>query len=127
MRVDANGDVYVPDSEDEESGMEVDARGLEVADLGGASVTAACLQMDDRVLVDGVDGTVESVPVDDVEVTAEGVAVDGFKLAADAATGEDMHPVVAARLKKVLSNMDPIFHDVFVNMCKVMLPAFFKP
>ncbi|KAG2544591.1 hypothetical protein PVAP13_9KG010120 [Panicum virgatum] len=34
MRVDANGDFYVPDSVDEESGMVVDAGGVEMADFG---------------------------------------------------------------------------------------------
>ncbi|CAO2205214.1 unnamed protein product [Urochloa humidicola] len=43
MRVDANGDVYVPDSEDEEPDMEVEAGG--VADLRGANAAADGKQM----------------------------------------------------------------------------------
>ena len=30
-------------------------------------------------------------------------------------------------MKKLLAQMDPTFHDVFVSMFKVMVPAFFKP
>nr|CAB3451430.1 unnamed protein product [Digitaria exilis] len=83
MRVDADGDVYVPDSEDEE------------VDLGGISVAANGDHMD---------------------VAAEEGAADGVKVAADMGTGEEMHPEVAARLKKVLGHMDPTFSDVFVSM-----------
>jgi hypothetical protein len=50
MRVDDKGDVYVPDSEDEESGMKVDPCVLQVDDLGSALATADCLEMVDRVM-----------------------------------------------------------------------------
>jgi len=37
---------------------------------------------------------------------------------ADEASEIDLAPEVAARLKKVLANIDPIYHGVFVSMCK---------
>ncbi|CAN6330038.1 unnamed protein product, partial [Urochloa humidicola] len=45
MRVDANGDVYVPDSEDEEPGMKVEVNGVKVAGSGGANAAADAMQM----------------------------------------------------------------------------------
>lgn len=41
MRVDANGDVYIPDSEDEEADMKMEGGGVDLADLGGASASVA--------------------------------------------------------------------------------------
>lgn len=129
MRVDANGDVYAPDSDEEKSGMEVKASGLEMVDLGGASGPANGIQMAfvgvptdaievdaDGIAGDGSDVVAEGVPVDAVELPAGGGATDGVKVAADVAgTSKEMHPVVAARLKMLLAHMDPTFHDVFVN------------
>ncbi|RLM65730.1 hypothetical protein C2845_PM16G24980 [Panicum miliaceum] len=128
MRVAANGDVYVPDSEDEASGMEVESGGVEVADLG-VSADGIAVGPDRVVDVeDGLDAEVEGVPVDAVEVAADGGATDGVKVAADASgISKEMHPEVAARLKVVLAHMDSAFHDIFVGMYKVMVPAFFKP
>ncbi|CAN6208745.1 unnamed protein product [Urochloa humidicola] len=104
MRVDTNGNVYVPDSEDEEPGMEVEVGGVKVADLEGAAVVG-----------DGFD------------VAAEGGEADGVKVPADAASGDEMHPKVVARLNMVLAHIDPAFHDIFVDMLKVLVPAFFDP
>jgi len=36
-------------------------------------------------------------------------------------------PKVAAHLKEVLANMDPIYHEVFISMYKIMVPIFFGP
>jgi hypothetical protein len=127
MRVDSNGDVYVPDSEDEESRMDVGARGLEVADLEAAPFNAGSLQMVDGITADDVDAAMEGIPANAVEVAAEGSATDSIKLPADSDTGEEMQPEVLARLKMLLANMDPAYWDVFVNMYKVMVPAFFNP
>ncbi|RCV39020.1 hypothetical protein SETIT_8G189200v2 [Setaria italica] len=126
MCVDANGDVYIPDSEDEESGMEMEWGAKEVADLGAASVTTGGVQMADGVVGDGIDVAAESVAMDAVEVAAKGGAADGVELPVDSATAEEMHPELTARLKMLLAHMDPIFHDVFVSMYKVMEPAFFN-
>ncbi|KAF8685288.1 hypothetical protein HU200_044054 [Digitaria exilis] len=116
-----------PDSEDEEPAVEVEAGGVEVANLGGALVTANGLQMTDGVKSDGLDLATESVPADAVKVATEVDAAGGIKVAPDVATDEEMHPEVAARLKKALAHMDPTFRDLFVSMYKVMVPAFFKP
>jgi hypothetical protein len=83
--------------------------------------------MVNRVVGDAVDVTEGDIPVDAVEVATEGVPAAGIKLAADATTDEEMHPVVVVRLKKLLAHMDPSYRDVFVNMYKVIVPAFFNP
>ena len=140
MRVDANGDVYVPDSEDEESGMVVDAGGVEMADFGAGSGAADGAQMaivgvpTETIAIgavgvaeDGFDVVTKGVPADAVEVASDGGATDAVKVATSVGTSEEMHPKVAARMKKLLAQMDPTFHDVFVSMFKVMVPAFFKP
>jgi hypothetical protein len=43
----------------------------------------------------------------------------------DKAKEMDLAPEVAARLKEVVANIDPIYHDVFVSMYKVLVPIFF--
>jgi hypothetical protein len=40
-------------------------------------------------------------------------------VAADKASRMDLAPKVAARLKDVLANMDPIYHEVFISMYKI--------
>ncbi|CAN6338282.1 unnamed protein product [Urochloa humidicola] len=104
MRVDNNGNVYVPDSEDEEPGMGVEAGSVEAADSGGAAVTG-----------DGID------------VAAEGGEVDGVKVVSDAVSGDEMHPKMVERLNMVLAHIDPAFHNILVDMLKVTVPAFFDP
>jgi hypothetical protein len=39
----------------------------------------------------------------------------------------DLAPEVAACLKDVLANMDPIYHEVFMSMYKILVPIFFRP
>ena len=139
MRVDANGDVYVPDSEDEESGMVVDAGGVEMADFGAGSGAADGAQMAIvgvpaetitigavGVAEDGFDVVTKGVPADAVEVVSDGGATDAVKVATSLGTSEEMHPKVAARMKKLLSQMDPTFHDVFVSMFKVYGACFLQ-
>lgn len=43
------------------------------------------------------------------------------------ASGMDLAPKVVARLKEVLVNMDPIYHEVFISMYKILVPIFFRP
>jgi hypothetical protein len=45
----------------------------------------------------------------------------------DEASEMDLAPEVAAHLKQVLANIDPIYHVVFVSMYKVLVPIFFRP
>jgi hypothetical protein len=40
---------------------------------------------------------------------------------------EDLHPEVAARLAEVLSEIEPFYHECFIDMYKVMVPLFFTP
>ncbi|KAF8779349.1 hypothetical protein HU200_002614 [Digitaria exilis] len=127
MRVDGNGDIYIPDSEDEEPTVEVEAGDVEVANMTDLEVPVNPKAIGDGVKSDGLDLATESVPADAVKVATEVDAAGGIKVAPDVATDEEMHPEVAARLKKALAHMDPTFHDLFVSMYKVMVPAFFKP
>ncbi|CAL4988087.1 unnamed protein product [Urochloa decumbens] len=108
MRVDANGHVYVPDSEDEEPGMEVEAGAVEVADLGGLNAAADAMQM-----------AAVGVPLDAITVAAKGGDADGIKAAADTSTSDKLHPEVVARLKMVLPRIDPTFRDIFISMLKL--------
>lgn len=131
MRVAADGDVYVPDSEDEESGVEVETDGEGLVDLGGIPVAGNSKQIAvGEVPADAIDVAVGA----SVDVAAEEGTADDVNVAGDMRTseemhpeGEEMHPKVAARLKKVTADMDPAFRDVFISMYKVMVPAFFKP
>ncbi|CAL4964606.1 unnamed protein product [Urochloa decumbens] len=116
MRVDSNGGVYVPDSEDEEADMEMEVGSVDLANSGGASVTPDAI----AVGADGVMG-------DGIDVAAEGIPADAVNVEEDAGTCEEMHPKVAARLKMLLDHIDPTFRDVFVSMLKVLVPAFFDP
>ncbi|CAN6200254.1 unnamed protein product [Urochloa humidicola] len=130
MRVDANGEVYVPDSEDEEPSMEEEVGGVEVSDLGGANATMDGMQMAAIELPSGaisvgantvvrdVDAA-KSIPADVVTVGAEGGDSDGVKAVVDKPTADEMHPEVVARLKMVLPRIDPTFRDIFVSMLKV--------
>jgi hypothetical protein len=93
LRFNSQGDVYIPDSEEDEVAPEVDV-----------------------------------APV----VTAEGVA--GVEMnpkvagrLAKKVLGEDLHPKVAAHLAEVLSKMEPLYHECFIDMYKVMVPLFFTP
>ncbi|CAL5012802.1 unnamed protein product [Urochloa decumbens] len=120
MRVAANGDVYVPDSENEESDMEVG--GSDVAVSGGATATVDGIAVggdkDTVDAVDVVDVVAESIPADAVKVAAERGDTDGIKVAVGAASGEKMHPEVVARLEKLLPHIDPSFRDIFVTHVK---------
>ncbi|CAL5011577.1 unnamed protein product [Urochloa decumbens] len=130
MRVDANGDVYVPDSEDEEPDIEEEVGKVEVADLGGANAAADGMQIaavgvplgaisvGANTVVRNVDAA-ESIPADAVTVATKEGDSDGVKAVADTSTGDEMHPEVLARLKMVLPCIDPTFRDIFVSMLKV--------
>jgi len=91
----------VPDSEEEDSDREVEA----------SSANPAA----DRLA--GMDG--DNTAADRMELAA--------KKAAQIAAAMKLSPKVQARLESVLGNMDPLFHDEFVSMYKIMVPIFFKP
>ena len=97
LRFNSQGDVYVPDSEDDESGADlapaVAANGAAGADLAPAVAAdgAAGVQLAPTVAVDGA-AAVEMNP----EVAAR---------LAKKVLGEDLHPEVAARLAEVLSRI----------------------
>ena len=95
-----------------------------------------------RINAEGIPYVLDSEDEDsDMEVKTDGVgvvpadgpggqvlSVEGPPVVdADEASEMDLAPEVAARLKKVLANIDPIYHGVFVSMCKVLVPIFFCP
>jgi len=95
-----------------------------------------------RVNAEGIPYVLDSEDEDsDMEVKTDGVgvvpadgpggqvlSVEGPPVVdADEASEIDLALEVAARLKKVLANIDPIYHGVFVSMCKVLVPIFFRP
>ena len=95
-----------------------------------------------RVNAEGIPYVLDSEDEDsDMEVKTDGVgvvpadgpggqvlSVEGPPVVdADEVSEMDLAPEVAARLKKVLANIDPIYHGVFVSMCKVLVPIFFRP
>jgi hypothetical protein len=102
LRFDSQGDVYVPDSEDDEDVAH------EVAENGAIGEELAPAVAADRVT------SIEMNP----DVAA--------RLAKEV-LGEDLHPYVAAHLAEVLSNMEPLYHKLFIDMYKVMVPLFFTP
>lgn len=92
LRINNHGEVYVPDSEDEDVMEDVTSK----APAG-------------------------------MEVAAEGAT--GKEVAADEAArmaSEELPPKVQACLEKVLAGMDLVYHNFFISMYKVMVPALFK-
>ncbi|CAN6354046.1 unnamed protein product [Urochloa humidicola] len=147
MRVDPDGNLYVPDSEEDEApvdpdsnlcvpdseedeapDMEVESSGVDLADSGGTSVASVAIAVGaNRVVGDGVDAAAEGIPVDAANVAAEEGDADGVKVEEASGTGKEMQQEVAARLKTLLAHIDPSFRDVFISMLKVLVPAFFDP
>jgi hypothetical protein len=133
LRFNSQGDVYVPDSEDDESGVDlapaVAANGAAGAHLAPAVVAdgVAGVQLTPTVATDGVTG-VDVAPA----VAADRVA--GVEMNPEVAArlaknvlGEDLHPEVAARLAESLSRIEPFCHEWFIGAYKVMVPLFFTP
>ncbi|XP_066305723.1 uncharacterized protein [Miscanthus floridulus] len=107
-RDDDDGVECVLDSEDEDSGMEVDADGVGVAAEGAATASGADLSM-------------ERPPVSGAGAAGEDLPLGPPVVAPDDASGMDLAPEVAARLKEVLANMDPIYYEVFISMSSKFL------
>jgi hypothetical protein len=171
VRFNSQGDMYVPDSEDEEDALEVAANGAVGVELASvvAADRAAGVDPAPAMAVDGATD-VDPAPAEDADgasgvdpaptVAADGaagvdlapaVATDGAAsvdlapvVAADGAAvaemkpevatrlakkvlGEDPHPEVAALLAEVLSKMEPLYHECFIGMYKIMVPIFFTP
>jgi len=114
LRVNAEGIPYVLDSEDEDSRMEVDADGIAVTAEGAATANGADQSLDRPPMV-GTGAAGEDLPLGPTVVSP------------DDASSMEVAPEVAARLKEVVANMDPIYHEVFISMYKIMVPIFFRP
>jgi hypothetical protein len=83
--------------------MEVDTDGMAVAAEGAATANGAVLSVD-------------RPPVAGAEAAGEDLPLRPQVVALDDALGMDLALEVAARLNKVLANMDPIYHEVFISM-----------
>ncbi|CAL5027247.1 unnamed protein product [Urochloa decumbens] len=107
FRINSQGDVYVPDSEEEEDDMETE--GAAPVKVAAACSPTAALAMDvDPAVVVAAHGA----PATEVSV--------------DSHPGMELAPEVRARLKVVLAGKDPRYHDFFISLYKVMVPALFK-
>lgn len=107
LHIDPDGNVYVPDSEDEESGMEYQACGQHVS-AGKELVMDLNPQVHDETAVQAA----------------------GVEIASDMVADEDSRMKVPTEvpepLKEVLANMDPLYHDVFVSLYKILVPICFR-
>lgn len=134
LRIDGEGNLYVLDSEDEGSDTEVTVDGV-VAGEGAMNLHQAGsydLPVEGHLLVDADGAAVKDLRLEGPPLVVQnGAAADDLPrpslVPTDKAEDMDMAPEVAARLKKVLAKIDPIYHDVFIEMCKVLVPAFFRP
>jgi hypothetical protein len=141
--------LYVLNSKDEDSDVEFEVDGMEVATEGASTANGPVDQdlFEEGPLVVDVDGVVVQdlprkgpPPVAEAEASSMDLPPEGHPLVAgvgaigeelppqvDEASEMDLAPEVAARLKQVLANIDPIYHGVFVSMYKVLVPIFFRP
>ena len=117
LHINCHGNVYVPDSEDEESSMEDQACGLHVS-AGTKLAMDLTPQVHDEATV-GAAG-VEMAP----DVTADQAAHKDLPVDEDSRM--KVPTEVPEQLKEVLANMDPIYHDVFVSMYKILVPICFR-
>ncbi|KAG2538897.1 hypothetical protein PVAP13_9NG372600 [Panicum virgatum] len=129
LRINVHGDLYAPDSEEEELDMEADASPCKIrsADARPCKIRRGGLHMD----VHGALYVPDSEEEDsDMEVAANGslgVVQAAAKKAAEIVATMKLTPEVQERLQAVLANMDPLFHGEFVSMYKILVPIFFKP
>ncbi|CAN6268258.1 unnamed protein product, partial [Urochloa humidicola] len=124
FHIDSHGQLYAPDSEDEGAGVEVEDVVVEGSGDMELAATGAPIE---ELAADGVP-RVELAAVDGALV--EYLAADGAPsvepAAVDQALYEEFAPEVQERVKVVLAGMDPLYHAVFIDMYKVMVPAFFQ-
>ncbi|CAO2208301.1 unnamed protein product [Urochloa humidicola] len=113
FHIDSQGQLYAPDSEDEGADVEVE----DVVVEGGDGV---------ELVADGAPVMEPAASGARAEELAAAEAVIEEPAAVNRALYEDFAPEVQAHLKVVLAGMDPLYHTVFVDMYKVMVPAFFE-
>jgi hypothetical protein len=117
LHIDSHGNVYVPDSEEESGTEEAEACGLDVA-------AGMDLAVDLTPQVPKAVG-VELVPEGDAVV--DGVVDEVSDVASAVPTNKDVPHDVPEQLKEVLVNLDPIYHDVFVSLYKILVPICLRP
>lgn len=109
LSITSRGEAYVPDSEDEDDNMEMEDMAMEgEADVMVPATRSATVVRPGRAMVRAADG------------------VPCIEAAADGPPDLELAPEVQARLQEVLAGIDPMYHDVFISMYKVMVPAFFR-
>ncbi|CAN6340227.1 unnamed protein product [Urochloa humidicola] len=111
LRINSQGEVYVPDSEEEEADMETE----EVAE-GAAAMKVATTHSPAAAVARDVDPT--------VVVSAHGPPATEASVNNDPSM--ELAPEVQARLKVVLAGKDSRYHDFFISLYKVMVLALFK-
>lgn len=114
-------------------GRQIDGHGSRIEEGGGSNVTRSrrigcsgfCINSQGDLFA----------PDSEDEDFMEDVALEGapgMEVAADKVPGMEyppgmeLPPEVQARLQMVLAGIDPVYHDVFISLYKVMVPAFFK-
>jgi len=139
LRINVHGDLYAPDSEEEELDMEADASPCKIrsADARPCKIRRGGLRMDVHGALYVPDSEEEDsdMEVEPRSAKAEDLAANGSlgvvqaaaKKAAEIVATMKLTPEVQERLQAVLANMDPLFHDEFVSMYKILVPIFFKP
>jgi len=147
LRINVHGDLYAPDSEEEELDMEADASPCKIrsADARPCKIRRGGLRMDvhgalrmdvhSALYVPDSEEEDTDMEVEPRSAEAEDLAANGSlgvvhaaaKKAAEIAATMKLTPEVQERLQAVLANMDPLFHDEFVSMYKILVPIFFKP
>ncbi|CAN6283792.1 unnamed protein product [Urochloa humidicola] len=105
LRINSEGEVYVPDSEDEEANMEME----DVVAKGVAAVKVAAAHSPAAAVATDVGPT--------VVVAAHGAPA--MELPVDNDPSMVLAPEVQARLKAVLAGKDPRHHDFFISLYKV--------
>ena len=115
--VDNLGQLYVPDSEDEGSDMEVGLYAPDSEEEDGGRC-GGHQQLFRRAWLDAAHARLAAPRVTGHK---HGRAVDAP--VGDAAAPDEVHP----ELKVQLARMDPILHNTFLSFLNILLPACFKP
>ena len=129
LHINVHGDLYAPDSEEEQLDMEADASPYKIrhgrlrTDVHGTLYVPDSEEEESDMEVEARSAEAEDLAADGTL----GVVQVAAKKAAEIAATMKLTPKVQERLQAVLANMDPLFHNEFVNMCKILVPVFFKP
>ena len=68
-----------------------------------------------------------TMAVNPVVVSASIQAVVDVPVGDVAAAADELHPEMVQHLKLQLAGMEPLFHETFLSILKIYLPACFQP